>query len=57
MEPQELSIRNRIPEEMARSELEAMDRDARYALLYQDQKSTQLSENNKDKQEVPSVML
>ena len=37
MESQELSIRSRISEEMARSELEAMERDARCAFFYRDQ--------------------
>ena len=37
MESQELSIRNRISEDMARSELEVMERDARCALFFQDQ--------------------
>ena len=31
------SITNKISEKMARSEFEAMERDARYALFYQDQ--------------------
>ena len=37
VESREFSIRNRISEELARSELEAMDRDAQFAFLYQDQ--------------------
>ena len=37
MDSQELSIRNSISADVARSELEAMERDARYALFYQDQ--------------------
>ena len=36
MESQALSIRNKISEERARSEKEAMERDARHELLYQD---------------------
>ena len=35
----ELSIRNRISEELTRSELGAMERDARLALFYQDQQN------------------
>ena len=34
---QELSTRNIISEELARSDLEAMEKDARYALFYQNQ--------------------
>ena len=37
MASQELSIINRISEDVARSELEAMERDVRYAFFYQDQ--------------------
>ena len=37
MASQELSIRNRISEDVARSEQEAMERDARHALFCQDQ--------------------
>ena len=37
MESQEVCIRNTISEELARSEIEAMERDARLALFYQDQ--------------------
>ena len=37
VDSQELRIRNRISEDTARSELEAMERDGRYALFYQDQ--------------------
>ena len=35
-ESQELSIRNRISEEMAHSEVEALERDVRHTFLYQD---------------------
>ena len=38
MESQELGISNRISEEVARSELETMERDARFALFCYDQK-------------------
>ena len=38
MESQEPSIRNRISEDVARSELQAMERDPLHALLNQDQK-------------------
>ena len=37
MDSRELSIRNRISEVVARSELDAMERDARCALFYPDQ--------------------
>ena len=33
------SVRNIFSEELARSELEAMERDARFAVFYQDQQS------------------
>ena len=37
MESQALSTRNRISEDLARSELESVERDARCALLHEDQ--------------------
>ena len=37
MASQYLSIRNRISEDVARSELEAMERDDRYSFFFQDQ--------------------
>ena len=40
METQEFGIRNRISEKVARSDLGSMERDARFALFFQDQQFT-----------------
>ena len=50
MECQEFCIRNIISEERARSELEAMERDARLALHCQDQLFKIAVRNTKDRQ-------
>ena len=57
MESQELSIRNRIYEDVARIELEAMESDARCALFYKISNLKSQSVNTKDKQEMPSIKL
>ena len=57
VESQEFSIRTRISEEAARSELESLERDARFALFYQDQQFRIAAMNAKDRQEMPSVTV
>ena len=46
-----------ISEEMARSELQAIERDARYALIYQDQQFKIAVREYKDRKEMLSIRL
>ena len=55
-ESHQLSTRKRISEKLARSELEAIQRDVRHALLYQNHSKSQ-SENIKDRKEMQSSRL
>ena len=52
MESQELSITNRVSEDLARRELEAMERQTLVISISKSQ-----SENTKDTQEIPSIKL
>ena len=52
MESQE-STRSKISQDVARSELEAMDRDARFCVIFYILNSTSQSGNTKDRQEMP----
>ena len=54
MDSQEFSIRNRISEELTRSDLGSMERDGRFALLNQGQNSKSQSVDTKDTQGMPS---
>ena len=56
LESQELSIKNTISEEMARSEIEAMDRDVMRSSIMISISKWQ-SENSEDRQGMPSIRL